>query len=92
MYMSNRKSVLVAYLENYKAKEISFKHVEDIPPDLKFFTTLQFENNIFLAGGMNTVLEDPEKMDLFDYASNKSFLFDIKSKDKKTGKRGVVLG
>ena len=52
--------MVIAYLDNYKGKKISFKKHKEIPQRLKFFTTVQFDNNVLLCGGLNSREENPE--------------------------------
>lgn len=62
LYISNKKSLIIAYLDNYKGREIKFgKEAEKIIPDrLKGFATIQFDNRVLLTGGMNFFYENPE--------------------------------
>lgn len=60
LYLSNKKKFALAYLDNYKGKKISFKHMKQIPDRLKYFATIQLENKILLLGGQNSKEENPE--------------------------------
>jgi hypothetical protein len=65
LYISNTKSFIVTYLDNYRGKEITFDTPTQslIPPRLKHFATLQYDNRILLCGGMNTWIHNPEEQD-----------------------------
>mmetsp|Transcript_35043 Transcript_35043/g.26149 ORF Transcript_35043/g.26149 Transcript_35043/m.26149 type:complete len:108 (+) Transcript_35043:35-358(+) len=60
LYLANKKSIVVAYLESYKARELSFAHVDALPPKLSFFASLQIENVVLLCGGLTPTLANPE--------------------------------
>ena len=82
LYVANTKSVICAYLDNYKGREVSFaESVPDIPPRLKHFATIQYDNRVLLCGGMNSILENPEDPSYslaFDHAYAESFEFNVK--------------
>lgn len=62
LYISNTKSVIVAYLDNYKAKEVSFADsVPELAPRLKYFSSIQYGNRVLLTGGLNVRFENPEE-------------------------------
>lgn len=81
LYLANTKSVIVAYLDNYKGKEVPFGDVETrIPPKLKYFATIQYDNRVLLTGGLNSQLENPEDVysEIFDYCHEMSFELNVK--------------
>ncbi|CDW81731.1 UNKNOWN [Stylonychia lemnae] len=80
LYLAHKRKMVVAYLDNYKGKKISFKKHKEIPERLKYFSTIQFENNVLLCGGLNSKEENPEDplSQQFDYVYDDSFLFDVK--------------
>ena len=80
LYLSYKKKFVIAYLDNYKGKKVSFKKCKEIPDKLKHFATIQFDNNILLCGGLNCKLENPEDVfsQQFDYTYNDAFLFNVK--------------
>eukprot|EP00347_Sterkiella_histriomuscorum_P017947 403347374 len=81
LYLSYKKKFVIAYLDNYQGKKISFKKCKQIPEKLKHFTTIQFENNILLCGGLNSKEVNPEDplSQQFDHTYNDAFLFDVKN-------------
>lgn len=83
LYVANTRSVVVAYLDNYKGKEISFsEEAPSIPPRLKFFATIQYDNRVLLTGGMNSNFENPEEPLMspqFEYAFAESFELNVKT-------------
>jgi hypothetical protein len=81
LYLSNTKSLMVTYLDNYKAREVTFDDPE-IPSRLKYFSTMQYDNRVLLCGGMNTYVENPDdeagNWEIFDQTWDRSFEFNIK--------------
>jgi hypothetical protein len=82
LYVANTKSVVVAYLDNYKGREICFAdETPSLPPRLKYFASLQYDNRVLLTGGMNSDCENPEDPAMspqFDYCFAGTYEFNVK--------------
>jgi len=71
----------VAYLDNYKAKEVSFEHA-GVPERLRHFATIQYDNHVLLTGGLNWHLEnsdEPGTSEQLMRAHAATFEFNVKS-------------
>ena len=81
LFVANTRSVIVAYLDNYKAKEVSFEHA-GVPERLRHFATIQYDNHVLLTGGLNWHMlnpEEPESSEQLMRTHAGTFEFNVKS-------------